>query len=477
MPRRGLRSCGPVPRPRSSRSRESARRAVLGAASGDAVGAEIAELVVALAPYMVVSIVLSVTFPLVFVAGLGRRLPLVGLVVVAVHVPRDRRAAPRRALGPGSRARGPNALAAAWLLHLLHAFVPTVRGLAAAVAVVVVVFAVALVPATLVDQRRARRGSRPRARSCPRCSCTPESSSRRGATSGSSRGGAGRDRRADLERSRGHARLPASLADATSFAVRRPRGQQLGRRHVRAVGEAFPDVRVIPLDENRGFAAASTWAAHCSRRRSRACPAPQQRREGRAGFRAARRGSGGNPERLQRAPRCSGVAHDRGQAAHACRDAPGCHRRAVRTGPRMARARRWVRGTSRSSSRAASLTMVLRPCALRRGRVPLRPRPRPRRGADRRDRPIQGRQHVHHGQCDDRRLEPRLLRPPRRSLATTCKGRISTASQGPRSAAMGSTEPGPVSSSATHAQSSYRSRRSTSCSSTATTPMRALRAI
>ncbi len=125
---------------------------VLGAAYSDAVGAEIAELVVALAPYMVVSVVLSVTFPLVFVAGLGRRLPLVGLVVVAVHVP---------VAIVGQRLGGlwglalalavTNALAATWLLHLLHAFVPTVRGLAAAVAVVVVVFGAAFAPATLVD--------------------------------------------------------------------------------------------------------------------------------------------------------------------------------------------------------------------------------------------------------------------------------------------------------------------------------------
>ena len=60
---------------------------VLGSAYGDDVGAQIGRLVVVMAPYMVASVALSVTFPLVFVAGRGARLPLVGLGVLAVHVP------------------------------------------------------------------------------------------------------------------------------------------------------------------------------------------------------------------------------------------------------------------------------------------------------------------------------------------------------------------------------------------------------
>ena len=60
---------------------------VLGPAYGDDVGAQIARLVVAMAPYMVASVALSVTFPLVFVAGRGARLPLVGAAVLAIHVP------------------------------------------------------------------------------------------------------------------------------------------------------------------------------------------------------------------------------------------------------------------------------------------------------------------------------------------------------------------------------------------------------
>ena len=81
---------------------------VLGSAYGDDVGTQIGRLVVAMAPYMVASVALSVTFPLVFVAGRGGRLPLVGLVVLAIHVPA--RASPgRRSPGStGSRLRSPS---------------------------------------------------------------------------------------------------------------------------------------------------------------------------------------------------------------------------------------------------------------------------------------------------------------------------------------------------------------------------------
>jgi O-antigen/teichoic acid export membrane protein len=60
---------------------------VLGAAYGHDVGSQIGQLVVALSPFMVVSVALSVTFPLVFIAGRAGRLPLVGAVVLGVHVP------------------------------------------------------------------------------------------------------------------------------------------------------------------------------------------------------------------------------------------------------------------------------------------------------------------------------------------------------------------------------------------------------
>ncbi len=60
---------------------------VLGPAYAEDVGSQIGRLVVALAPFMVVSVALSVTFPLLFVAERGARLPLIAGAVLAVHVP------------------------------------------------------------------------------------------------------------------------------------------------------------------------------------------------------------------------------------------------------------------------------------------------------------------------------------------------------------------------------------------------------
>ena len=125
---------------------------VLGGAYGDDVGSEIARLVVAFAPYMVVSVVLTVTFPLVFVSGLGRRLPRVALAVLVVHVPLALAGQQIAGLwGLAIALATSTAIAAAWLLQLLHALVPTLRGLVGAVAVVLVVFALAFAPAVLLD--------------------------------------------------------------------------------------------------------------------------------------------------------------------------------------------------------------------------------------------------------------------------------------------------------------------------------------
>ena len=114
------------------------RPAVLGDAYGDDVGTEIARLVVAMAPFMVVSVALSVTFPLLFVAGLGRKLPLVGIVVLAAHIPLA--LAAQRLAGLWGLALAlaiSTGFAVAWLLHLLEALEATVRGLAGAVGAVV----------------------------------------------------------------------------------------------------------------------------------------------------------------------------------------------------------------------------------------------------------------------------------------------------------------------------------------------------
>jgi hypothetical protein len=61
--------------------------ALLGPAYGDDVGSELSRLVVALAPWAFVTVAISVTFPLVFVAGRTGKLPLLALGAFALHVP------------------------------------------------------------------------------------------------------------------------------------------------------------------------------------------------------------------------------------------------------------------------------------------------------------------------------------------------------------------------------------------------------
>ena len=59
---------------------------VLGGAYGGDVGDEVSRLVVVLAPWMVVSVGVNVTFPLAFVAGRLRMLPWIGAAALAVQV-------------------------------------------------------------------------------------------------------------------------------------------------------------------------------------------------------------------------------------------------------------------------------------------------------------------------------------------------------------------------------------------------------
>ncbi len=65
---------------------ETLARRVLGGAYGGGTGSELGRLVVYLAPWMVASVGVSVTFPLLFVRGRGRRLPLLALAALLVHV-------------------------------------------------------------------------------------------------------------------------------------------------------------------------------------------------------------------------------------------------------------------------------------------------------------------------------------------------------------------------------------------------------
>lgn len=59
---------------------------VLGSAYGGETGSELGRLVVYLSPWMVASVGVSITFPLLFVVGRARRLPLVAVAALAVHV-------------------------------------------------------------------------------------------------------------------------------------------------------------------------------------------------------------------------------------------------------------------------------------------------------------------------------------------------------------------------------------------------------
>ena len=78
--RRGSRSRSSRPRPACSRSRASrSRGAALGSSYGGGTGTELGRLVAYLAPWMVVSVALSVAFPLLFVRGRARWLPLLAV--------------------------------------------------------------------------------------------------------------------------------------------------------------------------------------------------------------------------------------------------------------------------------------------------------------------------------------------------------------------------------------------------------------
>ncbi len=130
---------------------ETVFRAILGPAYGADVGEELGLVVVALAPWMVVTVGVSVTFPLLFVAGKTRGLPALALVVVAVT-------APLAWLGQELAGLYGLALALALatglglvgMLAALSSVGATLRGLAGAAAVVALVAAVAFVPPALV---------------------------------------------------------------------------------------------------------------------------------------------------------------------------------------------------------------------------------------------------------------------------------------------------------------------------------------
>ncbi len=125
-------------------------RVLLGPSYGASVGSELGRLVVVMSLWAVVAVGVSVTFPLVFVASSGHRLPLLAVGALALHVP---------AAFVGQVVGGLAGLAIALaattavillgLLATLGAVAAAVRGLGIAAATVAVFAAVAFVPAWL----------------------------------------------------------------------------------------------------------------------------------------------------------------------------------------------------------------------------------------------------------------------------------------------------------------------------------------
>jgi hypothetical protein len=108
-------------------------RRVLGASYGGGTGAELGRLVVYLAPWMVASVAVTVTYPLVFVRGRARWLPALALAALGAQVLVDWAA--RAAFGLGGIAAGlalMTALVLAVLLAALGALARVARGLAVA---------------------------------------------------------------------------------------------------------------------------------------------------------------------------------------------------------------------------------------------------------------------------------------------------------------------------------------------------------
>jgi peptidoglycan biosynthesis protein MviN/MurJ (putative lipid II flippase) len=114
------------------------------------VGAELGGVVVALAPWMVVSVAFSVVFPIIFVAGRHRRLPVVAVATIAAHVPLALLGQDLFGLDGLAVALAFSSLVAVvLLLHLLRALRLTLAGLAVPVALTTGLTLAAYVPAGL----------------------------------------------------------------------------------------------------------------------------------------------------------------------------------------------------------------------------------------------------------------------------------------------------------------------------------------
>ena len=124
---------------------------MLGGAYGSSVGEQVGRLVAVLSPWMIASVGVNVAFPLVFVAGRTRALPLIALLALAVQVPIA------WALGDWLDLDGlavalalSTFLVLLCVLALLGALAPAARGLVLASGVVAGLTLAAFVPPSLV---------------------------------------------------------------------------------------------------------------------------------------------------------------------------------------------------------------------------------------------------------------------------------------------------------------------------------------
>jgi len=124
---------------------------LLGAHYGATVGSDLGRLVLVMSIWAVVSVGVSVAFPLVFVANSGRRLPLLAVGAVAVQVPLAFAGQAVAGLeGLAVALAATTALILVGLLVTLRALASTGRGLSAAAATAGGLAAIAFVPAGLL---------------------------------------------------------------------------------------------------------------------------------------------------------------------------------------------------------------------------------------------------------------------------------------------------------------------------------------
>jgi hypothetical protein len=125
--------------------------ALLGSSYGGDVGSELGGLIAAFSPWMVVSVGLTVAFPLAFVVGRGNSLPVLAALGLVLQVPLV--LAARELFGLGGLVAAltlSSAAVLAGLLHVLEALALVVPGFVRAVATVSVAALAAFLPAALV---------------------------------------------------------------------------------------------------------------------------------------------------------------------------------------------------------------------------------------------------------------------------------------------------------------------------------------